>query len=391
MTNDVPETSALPETSAVPETALQLRSLVTADGTLTLSLQDVDVPRPGPDEVLIRIEASPINPSDLGLLLAGADMAGATAAGTTERPVVTATLPPAALRAVAGRLDVSMPVGNEGAGTVVATGSSPEARALMGRTVAVAGGAMYGQYRCVATAACLVLPEGVTAAEGASSFVNPLTALGMVETMRAEGHSALVHTAAASNLGQMLHRLCLEEDVPLVNIVRKPEQEKLLRDAGAAYVCDSSSTTFMTDLTAAVTATSATLAFDAIGGGRVASQILSCMEAAAQAKAGAYSRYGSTTYKQVYIYGGLDRGPTELIRSFGMAWGVGGWLLTPFLQKLGAEGTARLRARVGAGLKTTFASGYTDQVSLAGALDLGAIAAYGRQATGTKYLITPGL
>jgi NADPH2:quinone reductase len=382
-------TDAAPDTAGIPEKALQLRSLVSADGTLTLSLEDVDVPRPGPDEVLIRVEASPINPSDLGLLFAGADMAGATTSGPPERPVVTATLPPAALRAMAGRLDQSMPVGNEGAGTVVAAGSSPEARALMGRTVAVAGGAMYAQYRCVATSACLVLPDGVTAAEGASSFVNPLTALGMVETMRAEGHVALVHTAAASNLGQMLQRLCVEEDVALVNIVRKPEQEKLLRDAGATYVCNSSAATFMDDLTAALTATSATLAFDAIGGGRVASQILSCMEAAAQAKGGAYSRYGSTTYKQVYIYGGLDRGPTELIRSFGMTWGVGGWLLTPFLQKLGPEGTARLRDRVGAGLKTTFASGYTDRVSLAGALGLDAMAAYGRQATGTKYLITP--
>jgi NADPH2:quinone reductase len=383
-------TDAVPDTAAIPDTAVQLRSLVTSDGTITLSLEDVEVPRPGTHEVLIRVEASPINPSDLGLLFAGADMAGATVGGRPDRPVVTASLPPAAVRAMAGRHDMSMPVGNEGAGTVVAAGSSPAAQALLGRTVAVAGGAMYSQYRCVDASACLVLPEGTTAAEGASSFVNPLTALGMVETMRAEGHCALVHTAAASNLGQMLLRLCAEEDVALVNVVRKPEQEKLLRDAGAAYVCNSASDTFMDDLTAAITATSATLAFDAIGGGRVASQILACMEAAAQAKGNTYSRYGSTTFKQVYIYGSLDRSPTELTRSFGMTWAVGGWLLTPFLQKLGSEGTARLRTRVGAGLKTTFASGYTDEVSLAGALGLDAIAAYGRQATGTKYLITPG-
>lgn len=373
----------------IPAKVLQLVSLVKADQTVELFLDAVDVPEPGPGEVIVRVEASPINPSDLGLLFAGADMTAARSGGTPDRPVVSAPIPDAAMRGMTARVGTPMPVGNEGAGTVVAAGSSSTAQALLGKTVAVAGGAMYSQYRKVAASLCLELPEGTRAAEGASSFVNPMTALGMVETLRLEHHQALVHTAAASNLGQMLNRLCIEEKIPLVNIVRKPEQEAILRSAGATYVCDSTSPAFMDDLTGALKATSATLAFDAIGGGRLASQILACMETAANAAAGVYSRYGSSTHKQVYIYGSLDRGPTELTRSFGMAWGIGGWLLTPFLQKIGPEGTDRLRQRVAAGLKTAFASSYTDEVSLAGALDLDAIAVYGRQATGTKYLINP--
>ncbi len=373
----------------VPATALQLRSLVTADQAVQLSLDTVAVPEPGPTEVLVRVEATPINPSDLGLLLAGADATAAVVSGPPDRPVVTAPLPDAAMRAVAARVGVPMPVGNEGAGTVVAAGSSPAAQALLGKTVAAAGGAMYAQYRCVDVSLCLELPDGARAVDGASSFVNPMTALGMVETMRMENHTALVHTAAASNLGQMLNRLCIEEQVPLVNIVRRPAQADLLRAAGAAYVLNSTAPDFMADLTAALTETSATLAFDATGGGRLASQILTCMEAAASAAAGSYSRYGSTVHKQVYIYGSLDRGPTELTRNFGMAWGVGGWLLTPFLQRIGLDGLVRLRSRVAAGLSTTFASTYTDEVSLAGALGLDAIAGYSRQATGQKYLIIP--
>jgi hypothetical protein len=280
-------------------------------------------------------------------------------------------------------------VGNEGAGTVVDSGSAESARALVGKTVALAGGAMYSEYRTVDASLCLELPEGITPAEGASSFVNPLTALGMVETMKREGHRGLVHTAAASNLGQMLIKLCIEDGVPLVNIVRKPEQVRILESAGAKYVCNSSSADFMGELIQAIQATSATLAFDAIGGGKLASQILTAMEAAATARATSYSRYGSDTHKQVYIYGGLDRGPTELSRGYGMAWGVGGWLLTPFLQTIGPEAFQRLRRRVTAGLKTTFASSYTREVSLAGALRLDAISAYAKQATGEKFLITP--
>ncbi len=377
-------------TEPVPAQMLQMQSLVTPDGTVEMFLATVDVPEPGPQEVLVRVDAAPINPSDLGLLFAGADIGSARSTGTDGRPSVSAPLPPAAVRAVAARVGTPMAVGNEGAGTVVAAGSSPAATALLGKTVAVAGGAMYSQYRCVDAALCLELPAGVSAAEGASSFVNPMTALGMVETLRLEGHSALVHTAAASNLGQMLNRLCQEDGIPLVNIVRRPEQAELLRSAGAAYVCDSSTPDFMDRLTDALEATGATLAFDAVGGGRLASQILACMEVAVSRRPGAgYSRYGSTTHKQVYIYGALDRSPTELTRSFGFAWGVGGWLLTPFLQKLGAEGVGRLRRRVAEGIRTTFASSYTSEVSLAGALDLDVLADYGRQATGSKYLIRP--
>lgn len=373
----------------LPDNALELRSLVTSQGTLELSLHDVPVPSPAANEVLVRVEASPINPSDLGVLIAGADMSTATVAGTPERPSVTASLASGALRGLSARVDKPLPVGNEGAGTVVAAGSSPAAQALVGKTVGMAGGAMYSQYRAVDASACLVLPDGTTAKDGASSFVNPLTALGMLETMRREGHSALVHTAAASNLGQMLVKLCIRDGVPLVNIVRKPDQEELLRSLGAVHVCNSASPSFSADLVEALKATSATLAFDATGGGTLASQILSGMEEAANATAKEYSRYGSTVHKQVYIYGGLDTRPTTLTRDFGMAWGVGGWLLTPFLQSIGAEAFGRLRARVAAELTSTFASTYTREVSLAGMLRPDAFHAYVKRATGEKFLVTP--
>ncbi len=375
--------------TSLPTSSLQLRSLVTADGSLELSLADVEVTAPGADQVLVQVEAAPINPSDLGLLFGAADMTTATVSGSADRPVVTASIPASMMRAMTARIGESMAVGNEGSGVVVAAGSSPAAQALLGKTVGVLGGSMYSQYRCLQVSQCLALPDGTTAEQGASCFVNPLTTLGMVGTMRLEGHTALVHTAAASNLGQMLTKLCVADGVPLVNIVRKPEQAELLRSIGATYVCDSSLPTFMDDLTAALVATGATLAFDATGGGKLASQILTCMEAAANATAKEYSRYGSTTHKQVYIYGGLDRSPTELTRSFGMAWGIGGWLLTPFLIKVGAEEGQRLRERVANEITTTFASSYTKRVSLAEALSLEAIAVYGKQATGEKYLVTP--
>lgn len=370
---------------------LQLRSLVKSSGELEVSLVRAPTPQPGPDEILVRIEATPINPSDLGLLFGAADMSTAQASGSGDLPAITAKVPERGLTAMSARLDQPMPVGNEGAGTVVAAGASPEAQALMGKRVAILGGAMYAEYRVVRAADALPLPEGATAAEGASCFVNPLTSLGMVETLRREGHKALIHTAAASNLGQMLNKICLADGVPLINIVRSAEQVKLLKDIGAKYVLDSTTPTFMKDLIAAVAETEATLAFDAIGGGRLVSQILTAMEAAAAAKMTAFSRYGSNTFKQVYIYGSLDNSPTELSRSFGFAWAVGGWLLTPFLQKIGPEATNALRQRVVSELKTTFASHYTKEISLREALQLDVVAAYNRRATGEKYLINPTL
>jgi NADPH:quinone reductase-like Zn-dependent oxidoreductase len=371
------------------DTGLQLRSLVKEDNTLELSLAEVAVPEPGPDEVLVRVEATPLNPSDLALLFGPADMTTAVAGGTPERPVVTADIPEKFMGMVAGRVGESMPVGNEGAGTVVAAGSSDAAQALMGKMVGIVGGEMYGQYRCVNVFMCLPLEEGTTASEGASCFVNPLTALAMVETMRMENHTALVHTAAASNLGQMLNRICIGDGIDLVNIVRKPEQEEILRELGAKYIVNSSSDSFHEELTDALEQTGATLAFDATGGGRLASDILTCMEAAAARSMTEYNRYGSDVYKQVYIYGGLDRSPTTLSRNFGFSWGIGGFLLTPFMQKVGFEKMGELRGRVAREIKTTFASHYTQEVSLAGALSLDAISVYGKQATGEKFLIKP--
>ena len=370
-------------------TGLQLRSTVKKEGTLEVSLTSVTIPEPKPDEVVVRVEGSPINPSDLGLMFGAADMSTAKVSGALDNPIVVASIPSSAMKSMMGRVDQSLPVGNEGAGVVVHTGSADQARALMGKTVAILGGAMYAQFRTIKASQCLVLPQGTTPAEGASCFVNPLTALGMVETMRAEGHSALVHTAAASNLGQMLNRICIEDGVGLVNIVRKQEQVEALKGIGAKHTVNSSAPTFIDDLTDALVATGATLAFDAIGGGRLAGQILSCMEVAANRTAKEYSRYGSTTHKQVYIYGGLDGGPTELVRNFGMAWGLGGWLLTAFLQKIGPGAVQQLRARVAAEIKTTFASHYDKEVSLAEALRLEEIAIYGRKVTGQKYLINP--
>ncbi|MGX1323039.1 NADPH:quinone reductase-like Zn-dependent oxidoreductase [Bradyrhizobium sp. USDA 377] len=371
------------------KTGLQLRSLIKASGELEISLVDVPTPEPAADEVVVRVEATPINPSDLGLLVGAADMSTAKASGTKDAPVMTATVPQGAMRAMGARLDQSLPVGNEGAGVVIKTGSSDAAKALMGKTVAMIGGAMYAQYRTLKARDCQPLPEGTTAAEGASWFVNPLTALGMTETMRREGHKALVHTAAASNLGQMLNKICLADGIPLVNIVRSKEQAEILKKIGAKYIVDSSAPSFLDDLTNALVETGATIAFDAIGGGKLAGDILNCMEVAINKTAKEYSRYGSSVHKQVYVYGALDVRPIELPRGFGMAWGVGGWLLTPFLQKIGPADIGRLRQRVVNELKTTFASHYTKVVSLPEALDPVNIASYAKRATGEKFLINP--
>ncbi len=370
-------------------TGLELRSLITKNGALELSLAKVAIPEPGPEQVVVKVEASPINPSDLGLLTGPADLSQAKASGSGADIKVSAPVPQTALPFLAARLDQSMPVGNEGAGTVIKAGSSEAAQKLMGKTVSMIGGAMYAQYRLLKATDCQPLPAGTTAAEGASWFVNPLTALGMTETMKRESHKALVHTAAASNLGQMLNKICLKDGIGLVNIVRSAEQAKLLKGIGAKHVVDSTAPTFQEDLTQALVETGATIAFDAIGGGKLVGQILTAMEIAINKTAKEYSRYGSSVHKQVYIYGGLDTGPTILNRSYGMMWGVGGWLLTPFLQKIGRPDQMRLRERVVSELKTTFASHYTKTVSLTEALQLDNIAAYAKRATGEKFLIDP--
>ncbi|MYD54602.1 MAG: NADH oxidase [Chloroflexi bacterium] len=367
----------------------QIRSKVTSDGQLVLSLDDAEVPPPGPDEVMIRVEASPINPSDLGLLIGPADMSRAQVSGPPENPLVTAPIAPGLLSSQSDRFDMSLPAGNEGAGVVVEAGSSDAAQALLGKTVAVIAREMYAQYRLVKVGQCLELRQGTTPEQGASCFVNPLTVLGMVETMRLEGHTALVHTAAASNLGQMLQKVCNNEGIELVNVVRRPEHVELLRGIGARYVCDTSLDSFEHDLIEALTETGATLAFDATGGGPLANQLLHCMEVAAKAKDPGFDRYGSNIHKQVYIYGGLDTSPTVLHRSYGLAWGLGGWLLTPFLERVGPEAAERLRQRVADEVTTTFKSEYAREISLAEALDLDHIAVYNKRATGEKYLINP--
>ena len=324
------------------KSGLQLRSLLKKSGELELSLVNIPTPEPADDEVVVRVEATPINPSDLGLLIGPADMSTAKVSGSADTPVVTAKMPEAALRMMAARLDQSLPVGNEGAGVVIRTGSSDAAKALMGKNVSMIGGAMYSQYRTMKVRDVMELPSGTTPADGASWFVNPLTALGMTETMRRENHKALVHTAAASNLGQMLNKICIKDGIGLVNIVRSKEQADILHKIGAKHVVDSTADSFMDDLTGALVETGATIAFDAIGGGKLAGQILTCMEIAANKTAKEYSRYGSNVYKQVYIYGSLDNRPTELSRAFGLTWGVGGWLLTPFLQKIGPAEIGKL-------------------------------------------------
>jgi len=373
----------------VSDNNIELTSTISEDNKLEVALREIEIPQPGENQVVIRVEAAPINPSDLGVMFSAADMATASQSGSADRPVISADVPAKFMGAVKKRVGKSIPVGNEGAGTVVAAGSSDAAQSLMGKTVAFIGGGSYRKYLCAHVQSCLELEPGTTAVEGASSFINPLTSLAMIETMRAEGHKAIVHAAAASNLGQMLNRICIADGIDLVNIVRKPEQEALLRDMGAKYVVNSSSDSFMADLTQALIDTGATIAFDPIGGGRLANDILTCMEAAVSRNMTEYSVYGSDIYKQVYIYGGLDRGPITLNRSFGFAWGVNGFLLFNALGKLGKGTSAAMRKRIAAEIKTTFASHYTHEVSLAGALQLDSIAVYGKQATGEKFLIKP--
>ena len=369
-------------TDTVPSTTRELRSTVTDDGTITIDVRETDLPEPGPDQVVIRIEAAPINPSDLGLLVANADPASFTGgAGSVSAPI------PEGLGALAARFGIPMAAGNEGGGVVVAAGSSDAAQALVGKTVGFVSGDAYAEYRVVHVMGCLPMPEGTDPVDAAASFVNPLTALGMVETMRAEGHTALVHTVGASNLGQMLQRICTADGVELVNIVRKPEHLEMLKANGATHVVDSSADSFVDDLTDALRATGATIVFDAIGGGDLVGTILGRMEKVAS-EGNAYNRYGSDTNKQAYIYGGLDRSPTILNRTFGLNWSVSGWLLTPFLAKMGAD-AQRLRDRVANEITTTFASSYGMRLSLDEAVDPENIARYAKMATGDKALVTP--
>ena len=374
---------------SLPTSYAQMLSTVTSNGELRLALAQVDMPTPGPDEVVIKIEATPINPSDLGVMFGWSTMTDASTSGSGKDSVLTAPVSPQGMQIMKARIDQSLPVGNEGAGTVVAAGDSELATSLMGKVVAVMGGGMYAEYRCVKANMCLPLLPGNTAKDGASSFINPLTSLAMLETMRMEGHTALVHTAAASNLGQMLNRICIADGVELVNIVRKEEQAEILRGLGAKYIVNSSSDDFMSELTNAIHATGATLAFDATGGGTLASNILSAMEAAAARTPGAYSIYGSIKHKQVYLYGGLNTSETTLTRGYGMAWGVGGWLLPSFMARVGMKVVMGLQARVAKELTTTFASHYTNEVSLEEALQAETVGNYIAKATGEKFVICP--
>ena len=370
-----------------PTQGLQLTSTVHDNGTLHIAVQHQTLAQPVHDEVVIEVQATPLNPSDIGLLCGAADMS--TAVNQPGQRAISAQIPERAMPAMAGRMNQALPVGNEGAGRVVAAGNSEAAQALMGKTVAVLAGGMYAQYRIVKAGDCLLLPDGITPAQGASCFVNPLTALGFVETMKREGHTAMVHTAAASNLGQMLNKICLADGIDLVNIVRQPAQAELLRGRGARYVCDSSAASFMEDLTAAMIATGATIAFDATGGGTLTNHILRAMEAALSQDASTYSRYGSSVKKQVYVYGNLDLSPTQLTRSYGMAWSVGGWLVFPYLQQLGEDTNIALRKRVVDELTTTFASHYAQEISLSEVVDLTQAEAYYQRATSNKFLINP--
>jgi NADPH2:quinone reductase len=371
--------------------SLQLQSCLHDSGTIECALFEVDIPEPGPDEVMIKVEAAPINPSDLGLMFGVLDTDAAVRGERNGHPSVSLAVPDAMMRAMSSRLNQWLPVGNEAGGTVVAAGSSDAAQALLGKRVGAFGGELFANYRVLPALQCLPLPDDVSTAEGASCFVNPMTALGFVETAKMEGHKAIIHAAAASNLGQMLNRICIEDGIPLINIVRSSQQVELLTKQGATYVLDSSQPSFAADLLEAIEATEATVAFDPIGGGTLSNQLLGAMEMAAQKRMTTWSRYGSDEHKQVYIYGMLDPSPTTLTRGYGFAWSVGGWLLFPFLQKrAGLERMIAMQQRVVAGLKTTFASHYSETVNLEAALSVDAVKGYGKKATGQKTLIVMG-
>ena len=373
----------------LPTSNLVMLTHLYAEGQLEVYFEHLPIPEPKPHEILVKVLAAPINPSDIILLFGGADLETARATTRNGLPSITADISPAGMRALASRVGEALPIGNESSGLVVAAGDSPAAQALVGKTVAILGGEMYAEYRCLPVQAALPLPDGTDPVDGASCFVNPLTSLAFTETMRLEGHSAIIHTAAASNLGQMLVKICAKDGIPLVNIVRSDGQAELLKGLGAEFVVNSSDSDFRDRLVDAATETGATLAFDAIGGGKMGGQILAAMEVAAVKRMTAYSRYGSDTFKQLYIYGVLDKSPTEFNRSFGFSWAMGGFLLTPFMTRVGPDVIARMRQRVVDELTTTFKSHYSHQISLVDALNLDIARAYNVKRTGEKYLIRP--
>lgn len=375
--------------SDLPATNRTMLTEVKPEGVLELYLADLPMPTPKDHEVVVKVQATPINPSDLGLMVGAADVTSARAIERDGLPGIAMNVPEAGMRFMAGRIGQALPIGNEGCGVVVAAGAAPEAQALMGKTVALIGGEIYAQYRCLAAQMCMPLPDGTAPEDGASCFVNPLTSLGFVETMKLEGYKAIVHAAAASNLGQMLVKICKADGIPLINIVRSQAQVDLLKGIGAEIVLNSNDEDFVEKLTAAIAETEAFLGFDPIGGGKLAGQILGAMEAAAVRRMSTYSRYGSDQGKQVYIYGALDVGPTILNRNFGLTWSLSGWLLTPFMAKAGPEIVGRMRARVAAELTTTFKSHYSHEVSLEQAVDVATMQAYNAKKTGEKYLIRP--
>jgi NADPH:quinone reductase-like Zn-dependent oxidoreductase len=377
------------EMTDLPATNRTMLTELKPEGVLELYLADLPMPQPKDHEVVVKVLATPINPSDLGLMVGASDVATARAISRDGLPGVQMDVAEAGMRFMASRMGQAMPIGNEGCGVVVAAGASDAAQALLGKTVALIGGEIYAQYRCLAAMACMPLPDGTDPKDGASCFVNPLTSLGFVETMKMEGYKGIVHAAAASNLGQMLVKICKADGIPLVNIVRSEAQVELLKGIGAEIILNSNDADFVDQLTDAIEKTEAFLGFDPIGGGKLAGQILGAMETAAVRRMTSYSRYGSDQMKQVYIYGALDVGPTILNRNFGLTWGLSGWLLTPFMAKAGAEIVGRMRARVADELTTTFKSHYSHEVSLEQAVEVAVLQAYNAKRTAEKYLIRP--
>lgn len=365
-------------------TGKQLFTTLSSDGTLTVAVEDVTFPKPTGNQVLVKMEAAPINPSDLAILTSAADLENAE----YSPGKFVAKMPEPFNSAAKARHGQKLPAGNEGAGTVVATGDSDMAKALNGQRVACVPGNAYSQY-CIADAA-MCLPLGDHSSEdGASAFVNPMTALGFAENAKMDGQKAIVHTAAASNLGQMLIKICQEDDIELVNIVRKAQHVDLLKGLGAKHVVNSSDDDFMQQLRTAIDATDAFYGFDPIGGGHATDNVFKAMEQVAVSKMTEYNRYGSNQQKRMFIYGRLDLGPTILTPSYGFGWTLSGWLLTPFLANAGMETVGRMRQRVLENLTTTFASSYKAKVNLEQMLEKDAVIDYRAMKTGEKYLVTP--